>query len=208
MNYLAHIYLSGTDRDMQVGGLLGDFVKGPLTGQYPETIERGITLHRQIDRQTDEKPEFQAALELFDSGWRRYGGILLDIYFDHLLASQWSAWHRQQLPDFCQGFYQHLQQYEQILPTRARHFARVAPEVAWLESYAVAERVPQMLQRVGQRFRKPVPLEKGWLQLQRHRTQLQEIFDKLWPELIDYAECWPGELDNPGATPLYRHGSD
>lgn len=30
MNYLAHIYLSGNSLEVQLGGLLGDFLKGPL----------------------------------------------------------------------------------------------------------------------------------------------------------------------------------
>jgi len=30
MNYLAHVYLSGDGVDAQLGGLLGDFIKGPL----------------------------------------------------------------------------------------------------------------------------------------------------------------------------------
>lgn len=30
MNYLAHVYLSGDSADAQLGGLLGDFIKGPL----------------------------------------------------------------------------------------------------------------------------------------------------------------------------------
>ena len=34
MNYLAHIYLSGECLDTQLGGLLGDFVKGPLPVEW------------------------------------------------------------------------------------------------------------------------------------------------------------------------------
>ncbi|KKM01805.1 hypothetical protein LCGC14_1790730, partial [marine sediment metagenome] len=49
MNYLAHIYLSGDHPEVMVGGLLGDFVKGPLRGQLPRAIEEGIALHRKID---------------------------------------------------------------------------------------------------------------------------------------------------------------
>ena len=30
MNYLSHIYLSGDKLEAQLGGLLGDFLKGPL----------------------------------------------------------------------------------------------------------------------------------------------------------------------------------
>jgi len=30
MNYLAHLFLAPEDEDWQLGGILGDFVKGPI----------------------------------------------------------------------------------------------------------------------------------------------------------------------------------
>ena len=93
MNYLAHLLLSGPDRDMQVGGLLGDFVKGPLKGELPTRVEQGIRLHRHIDTLTDGHPAFMAATRRLPGEWRRYRGILLDIYFDHLLACRWGHYH-------------------------------------------------------------------------------------------------------------------
>jgi len=187
LNYLAHIYLSGPNPEVQVGGLLGDFVKGPLVGRFPTAIEHGIHLHRLIDSHTDSQPIVQEAAALLPSPWRRFAGILLDIYFDHLLASQWGRFHRQPLAEFTEEFYRHLQGHSALLPPRALHFSRVAPEVAWLESYAVAARIPAMLNRVGQRFRQPVPLDQAWQPLQQHATHLQSTFDVLLPELIQFA---------------------
>ena len=86
MNYLAHILLSGDNLDTQVGGLLGDFVKGPLQGQYPESVEEGIFLHRQLDAFTDAQPEVRNLIRTFSTQWRRFAGIIIDIVFDHLLA--------------------------------------------------------------------------------------------------------------------------
>ncbi len=36
MNFLAHALLSGPDPALRVGGLIGDFVKGPLPGALEE----------------------------------------------------------------------------------------------------------------------------------------------------------------------------
>ena len=49
MNYLAHFHLAGEQPAMIKGALLGDFVKGPLRGQFDAATERGIELHRNID---------------------------------------------------------------------------------------------------------------------------------------------------------------
>lgn len=176
MNYLAHIYLSGPDPDVQVGGLLGDFVKGPLTDDWPPALHAGIRLHRRIDTMTDAHPAFLAARASLPRPWRRFGGILLDIYFDHLLAGDWSRYHSRPLDGFCRDFYHHLHSHRDALPPRARQFCTVAPQVQWLEGYARAERLPTMLDKVGQRLRRPVPLGEAWPLLQQRRSELEQTF--------------------------------
>lgn len=93
MNYLAHIYLSGDHPEVMIGGLLGDFVKGPLRGQLPRAIEEGIELHRKIDVFTDSLPEVKQAVVRIEPPYRRFGGILIDICYDHFLAANWSEFH-------------------------------------------------------------------------------------------------------------------
>ena len=54
MNYLAHVYLSGSDEFLCIGNFIGDHVKGKAYFDYPETIQNGILLHRKIDYFTDQ----------------------------------------------------------------------------------------------------------------------------------------------------------
>ncbi|HLS97517.1 MAG: ACP phosphodiesterase [Porticoccaceae bacterium] len=187
MNYLAHLLLSGPDRDMQVGGLLGDFVKGPLRGELPARVEQGIRLHRHIDTLTDSHPSFMAATRRLPGEWRRYRGILLDIYFDHLLACRWDDYHAASLEEFCGCFYRHLARHREILPPRALHFSRVAPQVAWLESYRAGERLPTMLDNVGRRLSRPVPLGEAWPALEQDRPFLEQAFETLMADLLESA---------------------
>lgn len=188
MNYLAHLLLSGPDRDMQVGGLLGDFVKGPLRQELPPAIEFGIRLHRKIDVITDHQTQFLAAAEVIPPQWRRYRGILLDIYFDHLLATRWDDFHHQPLADFCQDFYRQLALHHSSLPPRARHFCEVAPKLQWLESYAVQDVMPAVYDNVGKRLRHPIPLGDVWPDLEKEREFLNQSFDGLMKELLDFAQ--------------------
>ena len=79
MNYLAHLHLGGDRPAQLLGSLYGDFVKGPLAGQWPAEIEAGIRLHRRIDAFTDPFHEVErekvleaaallvAALEVIDA---------------------------------------------------------------------------------------------------------------------------------------------
>lgn len=182
MNYLAHILLSGSDPGTRVGGLLGDFVKGPLAANLPPEIETGIRLHRRIDAITDSHPEFLARLAELPPPWRRYGGILLDVYFDHLLASQWREFHHQPLAQFCREFYQQLAEFAPLLPQRALHFSTVAPKVGWLEGYGEASKIPPMLDNLGTRLRRPVALGQAWPELDQRRRELDQTFRQLLAE--------------------------
>ena len=42
MNYLAHIFLSGPNRKVQLGNFVGDAVKGSSYKNYPSDIAKGI----------------------------------------------------------------------------------------------------------------------------------------------------------------------
>jgi acyl carrier protein phosphodiesterase len=49
VNHLAHFHLAGECEHLVVGALLGDYVKGPLTGALPQALERGVRLHRRAE---------------------------------------------------------------------------------------------------------------------------------------------------------------
>jgi acyl carrier protein phosphodiesterase len=100
MNHLAHVLLAGDDEALQLGGMLGDFVRGqPDPALFPAPVIRGIRLHRAIDSYTDGHPEVLAAKASLPPPYRRYAGILLDMWFDHLLARDFSHWSAQPLED-------------------------------------------------------------------------------------------------------------
>jgi acyl carrier protein phosphodiesterase len=188
VNYLAHIYLSGDHPEVMIGGLLGDFVKGPLHGQRPRAIEDGIALHRKIDVFTDSLPEVKQAVARIEPPYRRFGGILIDICYDHFLAARWSEFHPQPLKNYCQYFYQILSEHEHHLPPAAMRFSAIAPKLRWLESYAQMENIEYVLERVGLRFRTTVPLNEAFPQLVRDYPLLNQEFSQVFPKIIAFAE--------------------
>ena len=86
MNYLAHFHLAWPDPGLVVGGLEGDYYKGPLRGDLPGDIESGVRLHRAIDAYTDAHPVSRQLRSAFPEKLRRYAGILVDLSFDHFLS--------------------------------------------------------------------------------------------------------------------------
>ena len=104
MNYLAHIFLSGDDRRVQIGNFVGDAVKGRAYENYPLGFREGILLHREIDDYTDHHPVVREVVDMLRGGFGRYSGVLTDIYFDHLLARSFQSYSGQSLRWFAFGF--------------------------------------------------------------------------------------------------------
>ncbi|MCA0900004.1 MULTISPECIES: acyl carrier protein phosphodiesterase [Microbulbifer] len=188
MNYLAHLLLSGPDPDWQLGGLLGDFVKGPLTGARPQSIEDGMRLHRRIDLLSDQHPAFLSALTRLGPGWRRLGGIALDIWFDHLLANSWEQWHPHPLETFSQQCWSNFRERQQWIPENAQTFIQRAEQFKLLPGYREVDVIQRTLERVGQRLRRPQPLVDMLPLLERDRRALEQEFQQLFADLSQQAE--------------------
>src|ERR671921_866500 len=87
MNYLAHAYLSFRRPEILVGNMISDFVKGKSRLGYTAGVQQGITLHRQIDEFTDFHLATQQAKTIFRPHYRLYSGALVDVVYDHFLAT-------------------------------------------------------------------------------------------------------------------------
>ena len=61
MNFLAHAILSFNDPDILTGNMISDHVKGKSQYDFSPGIQKGIRLHRAIDRFTDLHPVTKAA---------------------------------------------------------------------------------------------------------------------------------------------------
>ncbi len=139
MNFLAHAWLAGESPALVVGGVFGDWVKGPLPGTLPADLARGVALRRAIDAFAETHPAFRASRARVSSARRRYAGVLVDIFWDHLLARDWALHAEGPLAPYCAGVYRQLAARRADLPASA-HLAleRMARE-DWLGSYAGLE---------------------------------------------------------------------
>jgi acyl carrier protein phosphodiesterase len=185
MNYLAHLHLGGDAPAQLLGSLYGDFVKGPLAGQWPADIEAAIRLHRRIDVFTDSHPLQIQARARFAVERRRYSGILLDVFFDHCLALNWADYASEPLPRFTGRVYRVLAA-EPHLPER---LALIAPRMAaqdWLGSYREFTVLEQVVAGIDRRLSRPGLLIGGLAELERLYQPLLEDFRQFYPELQEF----------------------
>ena len=110
MNYLVHLYLSGPDPEHQLGGLMGDFVKGPIPAGYPEKIALGLHLHRRIDSLAQRNPHIRQSRQRLHPKFGHGRGIIVDIFYDHFLANSWSNYSPESLEVYASRVYRLLQE--------------------------------------------------------------------------------------------------
>lgn len=161
VNFLAHAFLAGDDPALMVGGVAGDWIKGPLPGLLPVDLARGADLHRAIDRFAETHPAFRASRARVSPERRRYAGVLVDIFYDHLLAHNWAQFHREALGSYCGKVYRHIAGRLPDLPESARPALELMAREDWLQSYRDLDGIADVLARMSRRARRPNPLAGG-----------------------------------------------
>lgn len=188
MNYLAHLYLAAPDPEAMLGAMLGDFVFGlAALADYSAVERREILVHRRVDRYTDDHPVVTEARSLFAPGLRRYAGIALDVYYDHLLARDWTRHADEPLDRFSARFYAHLLSQQSRLPERLQD---IAPRLAahdWLGSYRRRESVDLAVTRIATRLSRNGDRLVACLDdLRLHEAHIAAGFGEFFPRLQAY----------------------
>ncbi|HUP46541.1 MAG TPA: ACP phosphodiesterase [Thermoanaerobaculia bacterium] len=188
MNHLAHLFLAGDSEESMLGNLAGDFVKGRLEGRYPAGVERGIMEHRRIDAFTDSHPEAAVFRRIIAADHGHYARVIGDIFLDHFLAREWSAFSDEALPEFLQRVYARLDGTVDRMPGRLRSVYPMMRDDGWLLSYASIDGIWTALFHLSKRFSRQPRLEFATHLLIDAREALLERFHRFMPDVIDYAK--------------------
>lgn len=201
MNYLAHIYLARHSDEAMLGALLGDFVKPHTDSRFSAEMEAEIVTHRKVDSFTDSHPLVLEAKQLFAGPSRRYAGILLDVFYDHLLARDWSRYCAEPLDGFIARFYGALIRHADVLPENLAQAAPRMIEQDWLGSYVDYAGVEIAIRRISTRLSKNGDLLRdGLADLKANDAELARGFRAFFPELIDFVETRRNDEKSSGAA--------
>jgi acyl carrier protein phosphodiesterase len=196
MNWLAHAYLAPSSPAALLGNIGADFLNGPDIDHLPDEMRAGVMMHRRIDSFTDAHPLFKRSMSRI-AGFRLLRGILVDIFYDHILAKNWSAWSPTPLDEFVAWVYATLREQDDILPKDLRGALPTMERENWLASYAEVDGIRYILERMSRhRLRRAPDLPLAADELVRNLDGLQEDFQAFFPALKAYAS---GLMD--GADP-------
>lgn len=189
MNFLAHVYLSGNDREIIVGNFIGDFVKGRnMLEQYAPGIVKGIELHRSIDDFTDNHPVVTESKKRLYEKYHHYSAVIVDMYYDHLLAHHWSDFHHEPLRVYTLGIYKVIMDQHDILPDEVRRMLMYMMRDNWLLGYAKLEGIHRALSGMSRRTTFRSRMEEAVIDLEQHYDAFKEEFFTFFPELKAHAE--------------------
>ncbi len=196
MNYLAHAYLSFGHKEILVGNMISDFVKGKNKFIYPENIQKGITLHRAIDTFTDSHGATKMAKEIFRPYYRLYSGAFVDIVYDHFLATDTTEFAENKLANFSKDVYNKLDLFVNYFPER---FARMFPYMKsqnWLLNYRSLEGTELSFGGVVRRARYLEESKTAAFLFEGNYKTLQACYQSFFPDVKYFAETMYKEITN------------
>lgn len=182
MNFLAHTRLSGTDQNILIGNMIGDYVKGRQKDLYPDGIRRGIEVHRFIDSYTDQHPAVLEAVRMFRPHYRLYSGAITDILFDHYLSHhEWEEGEDQN--SFVQFVYSTVDNSIEKLPDNFQTMYQYMKKYDWLNGYRHKEGIEQSLRGMSERLSFTSGANPAIHVFTENYSELNQLFLSLYPDL-------------------------
>ena len=187
MNWLAHVFLSEPDVEFRLGNLLADIIRGEELRRMSAGFQRGVQKHKQIDAFTDSHPLVKRSRARVSVEFRRFSGVLVDVFYDHLLATQWDRYSPIVLDAFTAKFYADIESSKIELPASARVTLDRIIRHDLLGSYRRIEGVERALRRISaylsSRWNREFALEQGVADLIAHRAGFDADFAEFFPQL-------------------------
>lgn len=192
MNFLAHMLCSSDAPLSKLGNFLADFVKGDVEGRFPREVVAGIRHHRRADHFTDSHEVFGASRRLISGPRRRYAGVIVDVLYDHFLATGWDRYCSTGLDEFVGRVYENLARHAAVVPHPVPWIIGKMAAEDWLGSYRTAHGVDRTFRRISRRLRRENPLATAVEELERNGDLLRGHFHTFFPQAL--ARFRPGRM--------------
>lgn len=207
MNWLAHVFLSEPDVQYRLGNLLADIVRGDELRRMSAGFQRGVQKHKQIDAFTDAHPLVKRSRARVSTEFRRFSGVLVDVFYDHLLAIGWDRYSPIVLDAFTAKFYADIEAKHIELPASARVTLDRIIRHDLLGSYRRVEGVERSLRRLSaylsSRWRREFALENSVAELVANQAGFEADFAEFFPQLQAAVA-----VDRVATRPASRPASD
>jgi acyl carrier protein phosphodiesterase len=186
LNYLAHLFLAGSDPELILGNFIADHVKGSDVLKYSANIRQGIAMHRAIDTFTDKHPVVKQSINRLRDDFHKYAGVIVDMYYDHYLSAHWSEYSDTDLLSFTEVRYTILNKFHDIIPSRSARLLFYMEKQNWLLSYGTFDGMQQAFNGMSRRTTFESKMELAVVNLRASYSEFENEFRQFFPELQEY----------------------
>lgn len=187
VNFLAHLHLAEPTAAGWIGSLAPDLLRGPALRACDPALRPAIDQHRRVDRFTDTHPLFARTRARLAPAHGRFAGILVDIFYDHVLARDWPAYDDRPCDAFINEVHAAFADHTNLVPPAMRPIVERMRQQRWLECYATVEGIASVLARMerrfSERFARRVQLACATRELVNQRHLVTADFAAFYPQL-------------------------
>ena len=183
MNFLAHIYLSGDSDLIKIGNFMADGVRGNKHLELQSEIQKGIILHRSIDTFTDAHPIFRKSTKRLHANYHHFSGVIVDVFYDHFLAKNWSLYSDEKLEEYVANFYYSLAIHNDLLTEKAQMMKPYMIQQNWLLSYQTIDGIEKILSQMDNRIKRESNMRFSVQELRLFYKEFENDFTVFFNEL-------------------------
>lgn len=196
MNHLAHLFLSQRDINLMVGNFIADHIKANKIEPYSDEIRNGIMMHRAIDHFTDHHPMVRKSKARLFEKYSHYASVLVDMFYDHILAKNWSTYSPLSLESFAQTSYKVLKSKASEMPERSVMVLDYMSKQDWLTNYGSIDGMTRALTGIAKRAKFNSKMEEAAVDLQRDFKLYEAEFTPFFKELFEFSANWESESNS------------
>lgn len=199
MNWLAHLLLAEPDPASRLGNLLGDLVKGEERKTLNTKLQRGLKCHQEIDVFTDQHSIVKLSKQRISPEYRRFAGILIDVFYDYILANNWNNYSKIPLAVFTTNIYSSWTNYLIDIPPYSQVVIHRLVTENWLYSYRHIAGIEATLASISYRLnrrrkKRHYDLTPSIKELTTNYGALESDFQEFFPELQSHIDRWHQKL--------------
>jgi acyl carrier protein phosphodiesterase len=189
MNFLAHILLSGNNKEIQIGNFIGDIVKGNKYNNYPKQIKKGILLHRKIDYYTDNNKIVKQSIARLKPKYGRYSAVVTDIFYDYFLIKNWDKYSNVSLDTFIKQFHINVLQHYLIIPAKAKKISISIIANRWFHRYKTKDGIKEVLDKMAKYRNIPDESSFAISVLSEYENEFNNEFNDFFKEITMFLDC-------------------
>lgn len=162
---------------------MADSIRGHGYDDYEGEVRKGILLHRSIDSFTDMHPIYRQSKHRLHEKYGHYSGVIMDIFYDHFLAKNWSRYSDEKLDVYADKFYHLLKDNYEILTEKVKGMIPYMFARNWLVSYATIEGLQMIMFHMDHRTKNRVDMHESIVELHKYYIEFEQEFTLFFEEL-------------------------